>query len=133
EMILREGKNREIRRMLAALGHKVQKLRRFAIGPLKLGSLPLGEYRPLTREEVRELTAAGTRPPKVRGPGNAKEQMSDESPEPSPRPPGRRSQPAGAMPGRKRPYASAGQRSRGRLQMAETRSARRGEHRRAGG
>ncbi len=58
EMVLREGKNREIRRMLAAVGHKVQRLKRISLGPLKLGRLPLGETRPLTRLEVASLQRA---------------------------------------------------------------------------
>ena len=55
EIILREGKNREIRRILARLGHKVQTLRRIAVGPLKLGDLPHGAYRILTAKEVDKL------------------------------------------------------------------------------
>ena len=55
EIILREGKNREIRRILARLGHKVQTLRRIAVGPLKLGDLPHGAYRVLTSQEVDKL------------------------------------------------------------------------------
>ena len=55
EIILREGKNREIRRILARLGHKVQTLRRIAVGPLKLGDLPHGAYRVLTHQEVDKL------------------------------------------------------------------------------
>lgn len=55
EVVLDEGRNREIRRVLAALGHKVQKLTRVAHGPVKLGEMPAGAYRPLTREEVRAL------------------------------------------------------------------------------
>ena len=58
EITLREGKNREIRRILARLGHKVQVLRRIAIGPLRLGDVPVGAYRALTREEVRRLRLA---------------------------------------------------------------------------
>ncbi len=58
EMVLREGKNREIRRMLAAVGHKVQRLKRISLGPLKLGRLPSGETRPLTRLEVASLQRA---------------------------------------------------------------------------
>ncbi|MCD0461234.1 pseudouridine synthase [Roseiconus lacunae] len=58
EITLREGKNREIRRILARLGHKVQVLRRIAIGPLRLGDLPVGAYRPLSREEVARLQRA---------------------------------------------------------------------------
>ena len=62
EINLREGKNREIRRMLAALGHKVQRLKRVGLGPLKLGKLPQGEARPLTQRELSALRAgaAGT-------------------------------------------------------------------------
>ena len=52
EISLREGKNREIRRMLAALGHKVQRLKRVGLGPLKLGKLPQGESRMLEHSEL---------------------------------------------------------------------------------
>ncbi|MDH3718677.1 MAG: rRNA pseudouridine synthase [Planctomycetota bacterium] len=63
EIVLKEGKNREIRRMLAAQGHKVQRLRRVALGSLRLGQLPVGEYRELTRGELKQLrTAAAPRP-----------------------------------------------------------------------
>jgi 23S rRNA pseudouridine2605 synthase len=55
EIILDEGRNREVRRLLARVGHKVLRLKRIAIGPLRLGNLSAGEYRPLTADEVREL------------------------------------------------------------------------------
>jgi 23S rRNA pseudouridine2605 synthase len=55
EMVLREGKNREIRRILARLGHKVMRLVRTAVGPIHLGELPAGAFRALTREEVKKL------------------------------------------------------------------------------
>ncbi|TWU41572.1 Ribosomal large subunit pseudouridine synthase B [Novipirellula aureliae] len=55
EITLREGKNREIRRILARLGHKVQQLRRIAIGPLRLGDMPIGSYRVLTHLEIKKL------------------------------------------------------------------------------
>lgn len=55
EMVLQEGKNRELRRILAAVGHKVMKLRRTQIGPLKLGELPVGAHRQLTSHELAEL------------------------------------------------------------------------------
>jgi len=55
EITLSEGKNREIRRVLARLGHKVITLRRVAIGPLRLATLPEGSYRPLSQEEVAHL------------------------------------------------------------------------------
>jgi len=54
-MVLDEGKNREIRRMLAKIGHKVVRLVRVGIGPLALGDLPQGAHRRLTHEEVTEL------------------------------------------------------------------------------
>ncbi|MFO0852230.1 MAG: pseudouridine synthase [Gemmataceae bacterium] len=52
---LNEGKNREIRRMLAKLGHKVLRLRRVAIGPVQLDRLPKGKARKLSGEELRAL------------------------------------------------------------------------------
>lgn len=55
EIRLREGKNREIRRILARLGHKVLQLRRIAIGSLRLGDMPPAAYRTLTHEEVTKL------------------------------------------------------------------------------
>jgi len=58
EIVLREGKNREIRRIMARLGHKVQHLRRIAVGPLRLGEVPPGAYRIVRREEVRKLWEA---------------------------------------------------------------------------
>ncbi len=58
EIVLREGRNREVRRLLARVGHKVLRLTRIAIGPLRLGDLPPGGYRKLTRSEVRELQRA---------------------------------------------------------------------------
>lgn len=58
EIILDEGRNREIRRMLAAIGHKVRILKRVAIGPLKLADLPKGAHRPLTDQELRALNKA---------------------------------------------------------------------------
>lgn len=58
EITLREGKNREIRRILARLGHKVQVLQRIAIGPLRLGDVPVGAHRKLSREEVQRLRLA---------------------------------------------------------------------------
>lgn len=54
-VVLAEGKNREIRRMLAKLNHKVLKLRRVAIGPIELDRLPKGKARKLSVEEVKAL------------------------------------------------------------------------------
>jgi 23S rRNA pseudouridine2605 synthase len=55
EIVLTEGQNREIRRLLSKLGHKVQRLMRVALGPLELGALAPGHYRPLAQKEVKEL------------------------------------------------------------------------------
>ncbi|MFM2003925.1 MAG: Ribosomal large subunit pseudouridine synthase [Planctomycetota bacterium] len=55
EITLKEGKNREIRRILARLGHKVMTLKRIAIGPLRLADLPTGAYRRVTHEELKRL------------------------------------------------------------------------------
>jgi 23S rRNA pseudouridine2605 synthase len=57
-IVLNEGKNRQIRRMLEALGIEVLRLIRVAIGPLDLGNLPKGIYRELTKQEIAAL---GTR------------------------------------------------------------------------
>lgn len=55
EIVLDEGKNRHIRRMLQALGIEVFRLVRVAIGPLQLGQLSKGAYRSLTTEEKRSI------------------------------------------------------------------------------
>jgi 23S rRNA pseudouridine2605 synthase len=55
EVVLAEGKNREIRRMLAKLGHKVMQLRRVAIGPVHLSKLKKGKARRLTPPELAAL------------------------------------------------------------------------------
>jgi 23S rRNA pseudouridine2605 synthase len=56
EVVLDEGKNRHIRRLLSALGVNVLRLVRVAIGPLQLGGLGKGEVRPLTGEEKECLS-----------------------------------------------------------------------------
>lgn len=55
KIILSEGKNREIRRMLAKLGHKVMELRRVAIGPIKIDRLKRGKCRRLGEMELQAL------------------------------------------------------------------------------
>jgi len=61
EITLDEGKNRHIRRVFAALGVEVLRLVRVAIGPLALGTLAKGDWRRLTGDEVRALSAQPTR------------------------------------------------------------------------
>ena len=65
---LTEGRNRQIRRMMRILGHPVRKLRRTAIGPLKLADLRPGQWRDLTEKEIRDLRASANKPrPRRRG------------------------------------------------------------------
>ena len=71
ELVLAEGKKREIRRMLSKLGHKVMSLNRIAVGPISLKGLPVGECRPLSRHEIDLLrkVASGdsVSPPRSQG------------------------------------------------------------------
>jgi pseudouridine synthase len=55
EITISEGRNRQVRRMIEAVGSKVLKLVRTAIGPLEIGELPIGKWRELTEEEVKGL------------------------------------------------------------------------------
>lgn len=59
EIVLREGRNRQIRKMCEAVGLEVVRLKRTKIGSLKLGMLKAGTWRPLTQAEVAALRAAG--------------------------------------------------------------------------
>ncbi|MDC0265936.1 rRNA pseudouridine synthase [Mariniblastus sp.] len=63
EIVLAEGRNREIRRMLAGIGHKVRTLKRVSIGPLRLGDLPRGAHRALTSAEIKLLKKAPSSEP----------------------------------------------------------------------
>jgi 23S rRNA pseudouridine2457 synthase len=56
EIVLTEGKNRQVRRMGAAVGHDVLELVRVAIGRFPLGSLAPGEWRELSAAEVADLS-----------------------------------------------------------------------------
>lgn len=58
EIVLNEGKNREIRRILAKVGHKVLKLKRVAIGGVRLKDLEPGQFRQLYSDELRTLRQA---------------------------------------------------------------------------
>jgi pseudouridine synthase len=57
EVVLTEGRNRQVRRMCSAVGHRVKRLVRVAIGAYALGDLPSGACRTLSPDEVRRLTA----------------------------------------------------------------------------
>ena len=61
EIVLYEGRNREIRRMCEFLGLEVARLKRTAVGPVRLSLLPQGKYRELTKEEVSGLLAESRR------------------------------------------------------------------------
>ena len=58
EIVLHEGRNRQIRKMCEQLGLEVARLRRIAIGPVKLGMLQQGHWRELTNEEIKKLLAS---------------------------------------------------------------------------
>lgn len=64
QIVLSEGKNREIRRMLARQKHKVMRLKRVALGPIRVKGLRPGKSRRLSRDEVQELRDVATRQPK---------------------------------------------------------------------
>lgn len=56
EIIIREGRNRQVRRMIEAIGSKVLKLVRTEIGGVPIGDLPIGKFRELTAAEIKMLT-----------------------------------------------------------------------------
>jgi 23S rRNA pseudouridine2605 synthase len=62
EITVREGRNRQVRKMCDAIGHPVTHLKRVAIGPLRDGRLKLGHWRELAPQEVRRLRAATDAP-----------------------------------------------------------------------
>jgi 23S rRNA pseudouridine2605 synthase len=62
EITLHEGRNRQVRRMIEALGSKVLELVRTEIGGLRIGDLPIGRYRELTAAEVASLTGSAGSP-----------------------------------------------------------------------
>ena len=59
ELTIHEGKKRQVKRMLEAVGHPVCTLERVAFGPLRLGALELGGYRALTPAEIERLRSLG--------------------------------------------------------------------------
>jgi len=61
EITLREGLNRQVRRMTAAVGHPTLRLVRVAIGPVVLGDLQPGKWRDLTSSEIEQIYSATAR------------------------------------------------------------------------
>jgi len=55
DVTIHEGRNRQVRRMLEAVGHPVRELRRLRFGPIALGTLPAGRTRPATTRELAQL------------------------------------------------------------------------------
>lgn len=69
ELTLHEGRNREVRRMLDALGYPVERLIRIRIGPIEDDRLRPGKCRPLTAVEIQRLSGTWTGRPSPRNPG----------------------------------------------------------------
>ncbi len=57
-LVLREGRKREVRRLIEAVGHRVERLERVRFGPLRIGDLPPGKWRELRSDEVEALRKA---------------------------------------------------------------------------
>ena len=56
-IVIHEGRNRQIRRMFEAVGSKIIRLKRIEFGEIKLGTLPIGKTRELTKEEIKYITS----------------------------------------------------------------------------
>jgi 23S rRNA pseudouridine2605 synthase len=63
EITITEGRNRQVRRMIEAVGSKVRKLVRTSIGPVRIDRLEIGHFRSLTKQEVSLLSASPRRKP----------------------------------------------------------------------
>jgi len=70
EIVMNEGRNREVRRMVAAVGHDVLRLVRTGIGPIRDTTLQPGTWRSLSGSEVRGLFAIGHQPTTAESPGD---------------------------------------------------------------
>jgi len=101
EVGLDHGQNREIRRLFARVGHKVMRLKRVAFGPLSLGRLSEGRFRPLTPAELKSLQELATsrRPRLHRQPSTQ-----EESPQARARSGGQRNSPRGFSPPKRMPH-----------------------------
>jgi 23S rRNA pseudouridine2605 synthase len=85
EITIREGRNRQVRRMLARLGHKVRDLMRIKMGPLTLHGLSPGQVRSLTPREVRALKELPKHRKPAAGPGAREVVEETEPPVPEPK------------------------------------------------
>ncbi len=79
EISLREGRNRQVRRMLARIGNKVRELTRVKLGPLTLHGLGPGQFRELTSWELRELRSMKDREPVPRRPAGGEQSPRDQA------------------------------------------------------
>jgi 23S rRNA pseudouridine2605 synthase len=102
DITLKEGRNRQVRRMLSSIGHKVRELTRIKMGPLTLGDLETGHFRELTSRELKQLHEYLDR-----GPGQNARPPSDAPATPAP---------AGPMhhAGRRQKYSPPAKRQRSR-------------------
>lgn len=105
---LREGRNRQVRRMLAKLGHRVKTLKRVQFGPLTVRRLPVGAARPLTpkeldalREEAEDAVQRARRTRRRRKPGSKKKSATQSKKAPPRRSTPRRADDEGDRPGRR--------------------------------
>ncbi|MBA3386826.1 MAG: rRNA pseudouridine synthase [Verrucomicrobiota bacterium] len=71
-VVLRQGINRQIRRMFYEIGYEVKRLVRIRVGTLRLGELPRGHWRPLTKAELNSLDPAASRLPAERRSAHAR-------------------------------------------------------------
>lgn len=106
EVTLREGRNRQIHRMMEAVGFQVIKLIRVSYAGLTTEGLPPGRYRALSQTEVNELRALVNLPGETKRRDEASLARSSRTPAPRPRRPGAR--PGGGSAGKKKPGAARG-------------------------
>jgi 23S rRNA pseudouridine2605 synthase len=83
EISLREGRNLQLRRMLAKIGHKVREVTRIKFGPLTLDGVPPGKFRPLTPREIHTLQKSPMERPRKPATSHAQPKP-DDSPDDSP-------------------------------------------------
>jgi len=131
-LTLREGRNRQVRRMLSAVGCPVKRLERVRLGPVKLSGLPRGAWRELTIDEVRSLRKAVRRPePEQTGEGEPRPTRSDARPS-NPRSSARSKPGTAREPSKCRPGTSNGRQGGSRPQGRDSRGGHGGGRARGG-